>query len=247
MIVITTYYYLKDAHRLVCMSVPKAKTLIERFGFNDPELTTPEHDEMFIVCMNSAQNIIDLAVESDDRFSTWRRMMHDLTNGKLVDNLAHPYIPFATNEYLYLPDSVVPEKPVATINNFIVGFIDVFVCAKLGSDPIDGEASPFNHHIVRIGDGSAYRVKLDDVYDNNLETIDNMLATFNIMIEIKPFIRSAGELIRQMQMYRQYDKGDTVFVVISKTTGFKDILAQADIMLINYNDVLPPTKAHHMV
>lgn len=65
-----------------------------------------------------------------------------------------------------------------------------------------------------------------------------MHADFDIMIEIKPSIRSAGELIRQMQTYRQYAKGDVVFVVISKTTGFKDILSQADIMLINYSDIL---------
>lgn len=221
------------------MTAPKAKTLIERFGFGDPELTTPEHDEMFIVCMNSAQKIVDLVVESDKRFSTWRRMMRDLESGKLLCNSGEPYTPFATDEYLYSPDIVTPEKPVATINNFIVGFIDVFIRVKIGSVPIDDESSPFKYSVVHVGNGSAYRVELEDVYDDSLGLITDMRADFGIMIEIKPSIRSAGELIRQMQTYRQYAERDTIFVVISKTSGFKDILEQADIMLINYSDILP--------
>ena len=222
------------------MTVPKAKTLIERFGFNDPELTTPEHDEMFIVCMNSVQKIVDLVVESDKRFSTWRRMVQNLDDGQLLYASGNhddrsPYIPFAKEEYLYTSQMVTPEKPITSGNNFIIGFIDVFIHAKLGVCLVDDPMSPFKSHVVYGG----YNAKMEDIYDYNLDEIDNIPIDFNIMIEIKPSIQSAGELIRQMQTYRQYAKGDVVFVVISKTTGFKDILAQADIMLINYSDILP--------
>lgn len=123
----------------------------------------------------------------------------------------------AVKNMVYVPKVVTPEKPITSYKDFIIGFIDIF---------------------IGIGFDQYPRGIIDNIFSSNHTklTIHN---TIDIVIEIKPSIRSAGELIRQMQTYRQFAQKDTVFVVISKTTAFKDILAQADIILINYADVLP--------
>lgn len=214
------------------MVAPRAKTLIERFGFNDPELTTPAHDEMFMVCMNSQQNILDLVIESDERFASWRQLKRGLIDHTLIcERHAHQEPKQDVFDLLkalsYTPYKTIPERPIVARNDFIIGFIDIFMSVYLG---------PTSKLLRCTSDGWV----IDGLYSRIPGDIKPILAYFNMLIEIKPIIRSVGELIRQMQTYRQFAKGDTLFVVISKTTAFKDILAQANILLIDYSDVVPP-------
>lgn len=236
---------------------PKAKTLIERMGFNDPELTTPAHDEMFIVCMSSAQRIVDLVIESRARFARWRQMKRCLAKHELV------YIPSVEQEsktnksdvfkalssLLYSPVRVVPEKPIVARNDFIIGFIDMLIGAKAKTDPETRFADIFQEEYINNSDYShgsrsttpvlRSQFSLDGIYDNHLDAFEHFLTEFTILVEIKPSIRSVGELIRQMQTYRQFGGENTIYVVISRTKAFKDVLAQANILLIDYEDVLP--------
>ena len=236
------------------MAAPKAKTLIERFGFKDPELTTPAHDEMFIVCMGSVQRIIDLVVESDGRFECWRRMKQELNDHELVYLPSiYPELGYTKKDvfeslkaFAYVSDQTVPEKPIVAKNNFIIGFIDLFIRAKVISDVENGHNPVYKEEYTNLNLGYGHykeviksRFSLNDVYNRDLEAIEHLLTGFNILIEIKPSIRSVGELIRQIQTYRQFSRENTVYVVISKTTAFKDILAQSNIVLLNYADVLP--------
>ena len=233
------------------MAAPRAKTLIERFGFNDPELTTPMHDEMFIVCMGRVQKIIDLVIKSDHRFDSWRRMKQELNDLKLVYNVAECSLSAKDafellRELEYIPIRTVPEKPIVAKNDFIIGFIDMFMSVSLNPRISVSlmqslfEYTGFGHS--RYTEDERY--KLCGIYDHYMNTINDLLPKFNIFIEIKPSIRSVGELIRQIQTYRQFAKGTTVFVVISKPTAFKDVLAQSDILLIDYKDVLPDEDMH---
>lgn len=254
------------------MAAPKAKTLIERLGFNDPELTTPAHDEMFIVCMGSVQRIIDLVIASDERFDDYKIMRSQVDDNSLRyagHNFTPPISECAASEYaakykrygecdltcedvwnapesgciqsdcpilketvskmadivksmVYVPITTIPEKPIVTRNDFIIGFIDMFI--EMG---------------FKFPEGQRQQEKmLKSTWTSSDEPL-SIAATVNILIEIKPSIRSVGELIRQIQTYREFREGNTVYVVISKTTAFKDILAQSDIILLNYADVLP--------
>lgn len=129
-------------------------------------------------------------------------------------------------DMVYVPIKTIPEKPIVARNDFIIGFIDIFI--EVG---FDSPTDAFQQERL-----------LKSIWTSSNEAM-SIDTTINILIEIKPSIRSVGELIRQMQTYRQFAEENTVYVVISKTTAFKDILAQSDILLLNYADVLPdPTR-----
>ena len=52
-------------------------------------------------------------------------------------------------------------------------------------------------------------------------------------IEIKPLIKSIGELIRQINLYRSHTKTGT-WIVVTKTKGLKEILATQKIFIFEY-------------
>ena len=220
------------------MAAPKAKTLIERLGFRDPELTTPEHDEMFIVCMQSAQSILELTVNSEEKFDVWRKMHQDAISHDLYyrcTSLLKDDIYEGIADLSYVPTRVVPEKPIVAQNNFIIGFVDLLIHANVAPESQNALGNVFHK------DSSGYnpgRFSLLDVVDEQCTPITGLFSDFKIFIEIKPSIKSVGELIRQVQTYRQYERDWTsIFVVISKTKAFKDILRLSKILLIDYDDV----------
>jgi hypothetical protein len=130
---------------------PKAKTIAERFGFRDPELTTPRHDE---IMMWLDENIEDV-YEKAKRFFPGRRKM-------------------------------VWEKPIVS-GTYIVGFADMAV------EITRGQTDYF---------------------------------------EIKPSIPSLGEIMRQIQMYRQYGYQQDAWMVVSPDDRFRKMLGSQGIGFI---------------
>jgi hypothetical protein len=73
-----------------------AKTLIERFGFKDYELTTPRHDEILLWLMQK-QNVLKM-----------------LCNLKILDGQKDDSI-----------RSIEAEHPILGYNNYNIGFVDL--------------------------------------------------------------------------------------------------------------------------
>jgi len=91
--------------------------------------------------------------------------------------------------------SVVWEHPIMS-NKYVVGFVDLaiwYICDGLGLD-------------MTVYAWEVHHCKSD----------------YPICIEVKSSIPSAGELIRQIQLYRQYQKG--TYVVVSPDARYADVL-----------------------
>jgi len=56
----------------------------------------------------------------------------------------------------------------------------------------------------------------------------------NLYFEIKPIINSIGEVMRQINYYRKYIKGE--FIIVTKTKGLKDIFKTQNVHIVEYED-----------
>lgn len=130
---------------------PKAKTIAERFGFRDPELSTPRHDEIMLWLDENIEKIYDRL----KRFFPGR-------------------------------SRVVWEKPIMS-GAYIVGFADMSV-------------------------------------QSTYSQID--------YFEVKPAIPSLGEVLRQIQMYRQYGNREDNWTIVTPDDRFLKMLASQKIGLI---------------
>lgn len=152
----------------------RARTLLERMGFKDPDLTTPEHDKIF------------------------ERL---ITNPRLIARI----ISFTSDFLSYYPIetiarelSIVGERPVGTPKgNRIIGFVDIHVfCAGI-----------------------------------------------SFLIEIKPTIRSLGEVLRQMRTYLHYMPRAKPILVVRNHNGFKRALEAQGIFVYEWSEDDEAVKA----
>lgn len=191
----------------------KAKTIQERFGFSDPELTTPKHDEIMI-CLD--ENVARLVEEGGcgklelegwpgkrETVSYYRKSAQDVyerasRNGVMPawDGLGPvpnpPPARLRKKTWEYAVGSGQPPRV------FTVGFIDMVVDYKKPKLTIKNiEWSHRDDKIVRILDGCLPEWDVSTYYFPNYD--DKPLA-----FEVKPTIRSLGEVIRQIRMYEQH-------------------------------------------
>jgi len=150
---------------------PKAKTLIERHGFLDPDQKTTRHDEIQLWAYRNLKEILESL--SGDHFK------YEI-------------------EKTFLEFAIFQE--VRSFKN-IVGFVDLFALGK------------------------------------KKNTIDNSISSFYIAIEIKSEIESCGELIRQINFYRQFAPNfleETTWLVICPNDRFQNILEDQRIRFFKY-------------
>jgi hypothetical protein len=184
----------------------KATTIAQRFGFKDPQLSTPAHDEIMLAI---AAYPIDLLRS----FSSTPRAC-------------------VTNVEWEWP--IVSEN-VRTGQKFPVGFVDMrmdwtqeHTCKKLGKKDLvqnyldthakeDHQDRFYTHEECAILEGEHYRWARQKC---SLYSCDFQSGC--MLIEVKPFVPSLGELMRQIQMYRTYV--DAWYVVATPDeTFFKEV------------------------
>jgi hypothetical protein len=56
-----------------------------------------------------------------------------------------------------------------------------------------------------------------------------------ILIEVKPEIKSIGETIRQIQLYRQYQE-EGIYIIVTKTKGLKKLFGEQGIYIYEYEE-----------
>ena len=143
------------------MDQKNAKTLIERFGFKDDDLATPEHDKILVWLLDEVNMMKVL--------SSFRTLLK--------------------KDMLYHIQEIKAESPILGYNNYNIGFIDVQV--KLLET--DDKKTPMN---------TCYR---------------------SICIEIKPKIKSIGELIRQINFYKSH-RPHSDWIVVTKENGDASVI-----------------------
>lgn len=169
---------------------PKARTLQERLGFGDPELATSAHDWLIQWLDLHALDLL-AALYPQHVNLAWKDWYPDKLREQSRKNYAAAG--YAAPE---LPKGEPPkpgielgtkiwERPVMD-RTFTIGFIDLWLSGSLNTE-------------LEISRG---QWQLGGT-------------NFAVAIEVKPVIRSVGELIRQLRLYQSYLPKGTVLVAAS--------------------------------
>jgi hypothetical protein len=167
----------------------RASTLQERFGFKDSDLKTSEHDE--IMCwldqniQTLCQRLICFPIDGTWAREEIARCMRQWAEGDHVAVKDFPRIPPCPRRTLKVRSQW--EVPIMS-GQYTIGFLDMVAqCEFLGLSV------------------SWERTQADRKLDVRQETV-------GLNFEVKSDIPSIGELIRQINFYRQYRPGHYIIV-----------------------------------
>lgn len=114
---------------------PKAKTLQERMGFRDDELTTPKHDEIMLWLDENAERLGVSIASQHGHHKSWAHMAR----------FEYPELEecpsFRNNQVKVIRRTW--EQPIKAANEFIVGFVDMLIeidtTVRIGAGKKDGK------------------------------------------------------------------------------------------------------------
>ena len=183
---------------------------------SDPEVKTPEHDAIMMWLDANMEQVLQACLCPDYAKRSWKEEYLDQVFDQYVKECRHLSKRYETRSIL--PEPPRPRKveivrskwevPVKR-EQYVIGFIDMrveFVWIKT----------------LRISDYS------DDPWS---QSGDHCV----VNIEVKPAIPSVGELIRQINLYREYLKGD--YCVVSPDGRWVDVLKAQKIGFIACPDL----------
>ena len=194
------------------MENKKASTLAQRFGFADPELTTPAHDALMVWLDSYMPTFIEAHKPKSQDY-----MRPDISvNGSRYwsndPKVAESGAAAAKKWWEDHPVSLVLSSYTATWEypvmngKYMVGFCDIWLHAAWRIVNAQPEINVDTFTVEREG---AYR----PVYEASRIKPGDGFRDALYGFEVKPAIRSIGEVIRQVRMYEEFTKGAKWFVV----------------------------------
>jgi len=215
-----------------------------KYWLEEKELKTPEHDEMVLWCFNNTEKIINsfnlkdmeiyeyfhfpsyskrdvnwdwetkkciLIQDSINLFSKWKLKV--LIEEK--EKIEKSFLIFSeeTKKYNEKRFEIIKEIEYAIPSgNWNIGFIDLRIKINLNLAYTEYFREDIKNSIINWGD------KFN-----------------NFFLEIKPEIKSLGEVMRQINFYRKYlEKG--IFILVTKTKGLKEIFKSQGIYVYEYSN-----------
>jgi hypothetical protein len=195
---------------------PKAGTLSEKFGFQDHELSTAKHDEIMLWLDANAERLFGKSEWEPERVAAIRKMASAaIRENRFGKSGIGPPVEALASE----PPRVIAkverkwEKPIVAANGFMIGFIDMEITVyipRLSWSCVCGGIIP-EECSWTIGD---FPVSPQERH----------------MVEVKPEIRSLGEVIRQIRMYEAHCAGK--YYICCPDERFKSALASQGIGFI---------------
>jgi len=190
--------------------IPKAQTYQQKLGFFDEDLKKPKHDEIMYWFDKNLENIL--------RTKIFRNIQYD-----------EDYSPMRNVEIIL---EKIWERPVLPNNSkFIIGFIDLLISARLSFeyeeiieyDILEDNRTTYDKKYVSEWES----VRKGDLKYKEPYKIWKKGNTMNLnwCFEIKTEIKSIGELIRQINTYREYISAP-FFIVCSDVTHVNLLKAQ---------------------
>ncbi|MCM0082306.1 hypothetical protein L4X63_11970 [Geomonas sp. Red32] len=222
------------------MGQPKAKTLIEKFGFKDDDLKTPEHDSIMIWLNANIEEVINRAFpavwperEVKGELSDFHtglaklkasleRQLHNLRSSSAGPGAPTPDPKTLETEskLLQLEEWSKLEDPPAMPKLQVTK--TVWECTIMNDKGFVVGAIDMMVRVRRPG----LRV---ESYTSNLQAFPSAAPEWRIgsyddevFIEVKSKILSLGELIRQIRFYQSHKRGS--YVVVSPDDRFAEIL-----------------------
>lgn len=225
----------------------RAQTLQQRFGFQDNELVTPAHDELMCELDGQLTNIAQQVwpcgrwagnTADYDALArrSWEMKRVEVTSsvtcyrGQVEDNPGDAYGYYQRNladavarlerleAWQGLGPAPAPKPARVTVKRwelpimnkqFMVGFVDLYAMVVT-----DGrlEVTQYDKNTSGYFNWDSGSLPGWDV------EIDHHLCYF----EVKPAIRSVGEVLRQIAMYREYADGN--YFVVSPDARWRDVM-----------------------
>lgn len=236
---------------------PKAKTLQERFGFHDEELRTPKHDEMMLWLDANIDSVAADLFHVDWTDKARKQQENDIAKarGTWIENLKigaglteeeEKQVRLLVAEIKHWSLQNNPEKQrgfTDTLNTYLEAIAQGF------RDPGRAPMRPtckaterrWEYPIMdgRITVGFADYFAKVETFDASLDGPLNAprwvlrRERVNLFFEVKPEIRSLGELMRQLNHYRVYTY-EGQFFVVSPDDRFRSTLESQGIGFVKY-------------
>lgn len=189
----------------------------ERLGFQDPDLSTPEHDAMVFWTKAYLKNYF--AREADEecmgcefKEDLYKAQSHWPQDSSINSQLANETYQLLTEKERF--SKITLEHPILTGNRFILGYADVMAVGRR----ILIDHSPTNYY------GKKERPRV--VFEERNP----------IYVEVKPRIYSFGELIRQIRTYQTVTGIFHQWYVASPETRFEEAIKDEGIKFIQITD-----------
>ncbi|WP_421977883.1 hypothetical protein [Roseivirga seohaensis] len=234
------------------MTKPKAKTYIEQLGFFDEDLKTNTHDDILVWAANNLNNIVNHifwrpwnereykyhiseAQESiRDNIPKYRsnisRYGDDNKRAEILKYLEEwngiPFeqlkrSPFYTNGCTW----EYPIKNEANRYKSIIGFIDLHFKMEYQSLYVKDIPHPNSNW---------------DKFEIGSIALTSSWQSKDVFIEAKTKINSVGELLRQINFYREYAKGN--YIVISPDDRYEKTLNEQGVAFVKAFHSFEPVK-----
>jgi hypothetical protein len=232
-----------------------AKTLIERFGFADPDRKTPLHDQICLWVHQNAAHVMQQALGANSKGVQEKMEAECKKIIAIGDALGEPI----DAKLDHFDPSVAWEVPIG--GKVPAGFIDLVLRNR--AVIATGVAEPI--WLTGCGDGwnAAYEtfdhcqlngIDLKKIEWHGFESIVQRLSRLRnaklydlpdciepehrlavgpwLGVEVKSRIDSIGELLRQIQFYRRFDRGP--WCVVSPDTRYAGLLKDQGIAFVPY-------------
>lgn len=186
------------------------QTLAQRFGFQDPDLTSPKHDALLLWLDENIERVMRNIMGDLNRvfYEKIYERVTAIGKEKLEEYDLSNLEEFPLGETIYATETIW-EQPILN-GNYTVGFCDMLVELRVSRE---------NSKII-FDSNSKKIIKAEEQYEN-----------YSLWFEIKPEIRSLGELMRQIRMYQSYTEFQQWFVV-SPDTRFRSPIEKQGIGFI---------------
>lgn len=203
----------------------RSTTTEKLWKLDDNELSTPKHDELVLMLLNKEYSL-----------------------SKIRD----------PKEHNLKINTIRSEVPVTSNNHFIIGFIDIVIttekrivteeaeilCPKCGYHPIRDKLKNCQSHIGKKATCHKNNSCGEFIITNELIKPVTTIIEKDYYIECKPSIRSFGETLRQMNLYRSaiivqrkidhFSKPDDVSMILfTPDTRFKDAFESQGITVVS--------------
>jgi len=193
-----------------------------RFWLEDKELKTPEHDEMVLWTFNNSKTILkELNLFPEEKINFWKG--YNSNSGKWNWEKEE----FEIEE----PFSSYEEKTKEKIEEEYQRF------KKIEESPLEISEKK----IIEYALGGNYNIGFIDlalflnVESRETEHFSKSAKTKEgYFFEIKPEIKSIGEIMRQINYYRKYLEKNICFILITKTKGLKEIFESQNVYVYEY-------------
>lgn len=185
-----------------------------KFWLDEKDLKTPIHDEMVLFTFNNAKKIIDkfkinfqyeTYTTAEEIKSILKNEFRILKRDGFSEKEIEDKLNLLKNDYeVSFDNEKIIEFPLKGYNGFNLGYLDLVYIFKIKHGGFIGDWLYEKRDIRKVG------------------------------FEIKPEVKSIGEVLRQFQYYKSNMPPSTKLILVTKTKGLKEVFESQGFFVYEY-------------